>query len=371
MEFKQSKFTSIPIVSGKPKPLTELIIRKSLDDTKTSLSAELGDRFRVVLKNLDYYRFLKYILEGTDKPKGPYNFKYKNVSNAWLKMYEMIVELKLDVSTHLGIAELPGSFICAAEEYAKSKHVGHEWLASSYYTSDPASNILGDSYGLLKKYPDRWIGKTGDLTDLADVKLQIKQTREKWPDGVQLITSDAGIGLDNNDVNGQEEACLSISIGDAIIAVNVLKVGGCMISKKFTFSSDVTRILFGLLRNCFEDAAIVKPATSRPANSEVYFYGRSFIGASDEIKTLLETMITDTKTFKMSKLPDYVAQYIESIDTIFDMYAREQIEWLNMAKKLNTSYFKDKKSLNESMTVASSKMINLCTKEYIKNIISK
>jgi 23S rRNA U2552 (ribose-2'-O)-methylase RlmE/FtsJ len=368
MEFMQPTFTSKPIDKDKPKQLTYLSIRKSLDDLKNKLGDVLGDRFYTVIKYFDYYRFLKYNLEGT-KPISGYEFNYTNVSNAWLKLYEMIVHLKLDVSTHLAIAELPGSFVCAAEAYANTRNLKHEWLASSYYIPDPVSNIFGDKYGLVKQYPEKWIGKTGDLTDLVDIRLQISQVRDKWPDGVQLITSDAGVGMDGRDVNEQEEACLGISIGDAIMAVSVLKKGGCMISKKFTFSTNTTRVLFALLRNCFERAAIVKPSTSRPANSEVYFYGESFIGISEEDMKLLESMFANPKDFEMTSVPRHLAIYIDSIDKSFIMYATEQIKWLNQALILNTSYFKDARDLSTTMAIASSKMIRKCTYDYIKNII--
>ena len=74
----------------------------------------------------------------------------------------------------------------------------------------------------------------------------------------------------------------------AAIGIQSLMQGGSMVLKLFDMYSESTRIVLLLLSRCFREWMIYKPALSRPCNSERYFIGRGFLGASLKMVKLFE-----------------------------------------------------------------------------------
>jgi hypothetical protein len=248
------------------------------------------------------------------------------VTNAWLKIYEIATQLGLveyttaDPVTMFGNAELPGAFVCAMNQYARTvAAVGFEWTASSLYPDASAvdaehGDILGDQYGLYECNRDRWMmeppcaapsdadGLTGevpgqvpapeplsaaivpkfcnngDVTVVANVVdlTERVQARLDVP-GVALYTADAGIDA-SKDFARQEELNMHIHYGQTVSGLLTLASGGCFVVKHYTFTQHFTISLIVSLSYLFAELYIVKPSTSRPTNSETYFVGKGFKG---------------------------------------------------------------------------------------------
>jgi hypothetical protein len=240
-------------------------------------------------------------------------------TNAFLKMYELIVQMRLlscetGAQRHIGAfcnAEFPGAFIVAINHYVKTMcpEANLDWVASSYYPEDAAAlgdtTILGDQYGIYAGNRDSWLmgpppnalpagspPLTGDLTDAAVVAALADAVHARFgkggnaPTGAALYTSDAGIDV-SSDFNRQEELTALLNYGQVLCGVLSLAPGCHLVTKQYTFVTRFTRSLIALLAALFDEMYVVKPLTSRPVNSEVYLVGKGFRGIDRDLAVAL------------------------------------------------------------------------------------
>src|SRR5208282_4704225 len=94
-------------------------------------------------------------------------FNTKRISQAWLKMYEVLTNFDLiskDGKTFKSfhLCEAPGNFISAINHYIKTNTTikDFDWTAQ---TLNPwiergknKREIIGDDYGYIRKYPKKW-----------------------------------------------------------------------------------------------------------------------------------------------------------------------------------------------------------------------
>jgi cap2 methyltransferase len=231
-------------------------------------------------------------------------------TNASLKMYELITQMRLIACESGGLgrvrafcnAELPGAFIVAINHYVKTMcpETNLDWVGSSYYPEAAAasgeSTILGDHYGIYAGNRDRWLmgpppnampvgatsepPLTGDLTDADVVAALADAVHMRFgvaPTGTSLYTSDAGIDV-SADFNREEELTALLNYGQVLCGLLALAPGGDFVTKQFTFFTPFSRSLIALLAALFDEMYVVKPLTSRPANSEIYLVGKGFRG---------------------------------------------------------------------------------------------
>ncbi len=262
-------------------------------------------------------------------------------TNAWSKYVELytiipriINRATLDVRVSVGEgsifhafcnAELPGSSIAALNHVFKSHYpdVTLDWVASSY-KPDGVGTMLEDKYGFLKGSPDRWMitdeyaatmkptsstdSFNGDMMNTETVKRCISMYRERVPEGCDLYSHDAGIDVTvdtyDSDGNGlfrayedQERANFTLHLGCAIVGLETLREGGTFIAKQYTLYEDNSRRLAEVYANFFDEFYLIKPATSRPYNSESYLVGLGFrrpTGADELLRRLYELHALDT-----------------------------------------------------------------------------
>jgi cap2 methyltransferase len=216
-------------------------------------------------------------------------------TNAWMKMYELCTLLdpvfkkytpaknqteKILNSFH--IAEAPGTFILAINHYLANHFpsLNWKWLANSYrdlYFNKKLSNThyLQDSYGLIKKYYDNWVfgaDGDGDITSPANIA-SFKLAIQKKLGSIQLITSDVKFVQQKINFNEEERYNIPVHMGHLLCSLELLEKGGTMILKEFTFFEQSSLSLLYLASYCFDQLLLVKPETSRAANSEVYIIG--------------------------------------------------------------------------------------------------
>lgn len=219
-------------------------------------------------------------------------FPEKSMTNAWLKCWEMIHVFKLiPPRGHVNLfcnAELPGAFLFAMNHFIRTKtNTTFEWMANSLYPSD--GSILGDEFGLVKRYPDKWLMNQERDGNVTNPKT-IQYIEEKCNSQVDLYTSDIGIGLDHDTFAKQEEMEAPLNLGQIVCGLHVLREGGHLICKTFMFFSPFSISLIYLVSQCFHEFYIYKPETSRAANSEVYLVGKGFKKNKEIISTLLDTL---------------------------------------------------------------------------------
>ena len=230
-------------------------------------------------------------------------------TNASLKMYEILGSMRICKNPIRVFcdAELPGAFIVAINHYVRTRcppSVNFDWVASSY---DPDTEegkgltVLEDKYGIYAGHRSRWLQGprpnalpleddpvSGDVTDPEVIVVIADAVHARFPpleavgSGASLYTSDAGTDVSDN-FNEQESKTALINFGQILAGVASLAAGGNLVTKQYTFFSIFNRSLIAALADMFEEFYIMKPQTSRPANSEIYLIGKGFKGAPDGV----------------------------------------------------------------------------------------
>lgn len=249
----------------------ELIaIRARLDFAKSALDdPEICDRAARTLRSSDLYARLKSRIRK--------EFGGQAVSNAWLKMFEILGRTGAVADCRRAgrplrvfcNAEYPGAFVSAINHFLAAADGELDWVASSLHPG--RAGVLGDQFGLQAKNPGRWLMDAqmrGDLTSAADIRALAARALGQLG-SVDLYTSDAGIDV-SADYNRQEELTARIHLGQVLAGLLVVRQGGALIVKMYAFFTRPSVSLIALCASLFRRVDIVKPRASRPANSEVY-----------------------------------------------------------------------------------------------------
>lgn len=130
-----------------------------------------------------------------------------NLSQAWLKMYEILFKFKSLIPKNRKIfrtfqlCEAPGNFISAIDYYIQKETNVDEFIWNAQSLHPDLANI-GDMYGYLKKYPNKWhFGKdgTGDITKSENIR-----SYKELCKNVDLMTSDCGIPKDPDNKDNEK-----------------------------------------------------------------------------------------------------------------------------------------------------------------------
>lgn len=256
-----------------------------------------------------------------------------NVSNAWLKCYEILCYYDLIPEDrksifHFDNAAFPGSFVVATHHFAATRRkLNYKWCASSLLDiNDSNKSPLEDKYELYKRYPENWLM---DTSNNGDVLIESNQLdfNKKIGGQIDLYTSDLGFDV-SSDYNNQESLQLPANIGQIISGIATLKSGGCFVTKQYTYFEPMTVSVMYAAASLFDEFYVCKPYTSREANSETYLVGKGFKGSFDHsyVKAMLERIKADTKKplFDAKKYPkEYLRVIIDSSKEISDSQAHK------------------------------------------------
>jgi hypothetical protein len=108
---------------------------------------------------------------------------------------------------------------------------------------------------------------TGNLYVPANVEKLVKDTG--GPNLCDLITADGGFDF-SMDFNNQESLSLRLLSAETYAATRLQAPGGAFILKVYDVSTPCTLLLLEFLVKLYDHVNVVKPLTSRPANSEKY-----------------------------------------------------------------------------------------------------
>lgn len=334
-------------------------LKNKLNESKNKLDEIPEKEFSNISQKLDAYRTMKHTLI--------LRYKMQLVTNATIKIYEIISQMKLINSKETNVfcnAELPGSFIVGINHYIKTMYKNgiFRWVASSYLSD---TGTLGDNYGIFENNRTHWLmdrTMNGDLTEKNNIIELTNRVFEKFPNGVDLYTSDAGFDVSTN-YNEQEEQTLLLNYGQILSGLFTLKQKGSFVTKQFTYFTSFNKSLISLLTTLFDELYIIKPVTSRPLNSEIYIIGKNFKGISSELKEyLLDKMDIINPDIPLI-LTEYNDDILESAKAIYN----KQIDYINYAFRIynenlssNISY----KQLQEKW-LTDNKIYSISNKDYI------
>ncbi|MCK4967738.1 MAG: SAM-dependent methyltransferase [Candidatus Aenigmarchaeota archaeon] len=261
-------------------------LKNRLNTSKTKMDGIPTKKYTGLATKLDVYNGLRKFVE--------VQFNAQRVSNAWLKIYELMSIFTPITKKNPYIfcnAELPGAFLLGLNHYIRAPlpHTNYEWVASSLISDDKKS--LGDFYGLYRKYNEKWLmdlkqGLNGDVTEMKTIKHIAKYFATRK---VDLYTSDLGMDV-SADYNKQEDIHMHANLGQILSGLISVDIGGSFITKQYTFFETFTLNLIVLLSGMFREFYICKPLTSRPLNSEIYLVGLGFIGAPGVIAVLTDRL---------------------------------------------------------------------------------
>lgn len=204
-----------------------------------------------------------------------------NISNAWLKCYELICYFNLVPKSgqfyHFDNAAFPGSFIISSYHYIKTNTniQDYKWYASSLAEKNIQDAApLEDKYKLFANYRANWLMSASNNGDVL-IEANQEDFVHKIGNQIDLYTSDLGFDV-SSDYNNQELLQARANIGQILSGLLTLKQGGCLVTKQYTFFEPISLSVIYATSSFFEQFYIVKPYTSREANSEIYLVGKGF-----------------------------------------------------------------------------------------------
>lgn len=249
------------------------------------------------------------------------------VTSAWIKMYEMLGSIKLPgddiVTFHL--CEAPGAFVSATNHYLSTKYpdINWTWYAQTLKPND-GSSALDDHYGLISKYPEKWLfgsDYTGDITHSVVIKSYASNSKLKK---VDFMTADAGLKCHARDLNEQESYLSKINMGQIICILACLSQGKSAIFKTFLPLAEPLNIsMIYLLTHLFETVEVTKPMSSHSHNSEIYFVLKGYRGIQqtvlDSLYMLLDDPLITSKSFLFNDVnKKFFDSYLNGINKLID-----------------------------------------------------
>jgi 23S rRNA U2552 (ribose-2'-O)-methylase RlmE/FtsJ len=200
---------------------------------------------------------------------------YNPVSRSFFKLWEILCDFHPVFFTEhrpvrcLFLAEGPGGFAEAFIKYRRdSKCTGDEYHGISLRSNN--DKHIPD-WKLQKEFMKQIMlhygeDGTGNLYNFEN----IKYLRDTIGGGsIDFITADGGFDF-SADFNNQEDQSFRLILCEVVAALLLQKEGGHFVLKIFDMFNDYTLKLLQILKGYYTTITMVKPLTSRPANSEKY-----------------------------------------------------------------------------------------------------
>jgi 23S rRNA U2552 (ribose-2'-O)-methylase RlmE/FtsJ len=253
-----------------------------------SVKTEIDNHVEAWERNKKYMNAYEFINTRYDS-RTPCVCDYQPISRAFFKMIEILNSYSFqfpEVMTSFHLAEGPGGFI-EALNYFRRKPTD-TYYGMTLMNDDKDTPKWNKCEKFLKENPHINIvygpDGTGNLYHLENL-LYVK---DHYTNSIDFITADGGFDF-SIDFNKQEENSLNLIFAEICFAVMMQKKGGSFVLKVFdTFSSASAEMLY-LLSYLYEEVLIMKPSTSRPANSEKYIIclGFRLVPNLEKLKTKL------------------------------------------------------------------------------------
>jgi 23S rRNA U2552 (ribose-2'-O)-methylase RlmE/FtsJ len=354
--------------------------------------------------------------------------RYDPLSRSFFKLWEIINYFSLInnrdpiVTAHL--AEGPGGFIEACLYY-RQRLIKMFPLLDKYYgitLNSYSKEIPGWSKAnnLIKQFKknieiDYGADNTGNLYNVQNIRSFTRKIKKGCP-GADLVTADGGFDFSVN-FNKQEQLSHRLILSEILTGIKAQKLKGGFICKIFDSYSNVTSQLLYFISCLYNEVYLVKPLTSRPANSEKYIVALSYKGFHtnlveqyyiSQLENLLNTWDTITSNglviksifenppkFFYDRVSEYntsgykqQSEYIDKIlkiiekkptwnelEIILDQQSEKAIEWcqeyhlsINLESYFYQKYQYRKKFLNQPIDYKIKNKSNQKYAEYIETL---
>jgi len=257
-------------------PVINMSLKQYLDATKNEIMCHINE-WDIYKKYTNPYEYIH-----TNVPTTKQSIcKYRPLSRAFFKLHELINDLKLLDSEDttpirtFHLAEGPGGFIEAVANH-RDNNTRDEYMGMTLVDKDDDTVPGWDKVqSFLAKTPAVKIelGHTG-TGDLLEPE-NLKQCYMKYQNTMALITADGGFDF-SKDYNHQESELVHLLLAQVFFGIALQKKGGNFVLKVFDMCTQVSIDVAFLLNSLYEEVFIVKPHTSRYANSERYLVCKGF-----------------------------------------------------------------------------------------------
>jgi len=357
----------------KPSPYMLYSLNHYLTEIKEKIS-ECGDEWNANKKYTNPYEYIY-----TNSPRTSV-CRYKPISRAYFKMIEILNTFNFpsfDSPRPLqmfALAEGPGGFIEAVLNHRNNP-------ADKYYgmtIEDPTDGEVPGwkkTTNFLKSNPNVFLEKGADATGNILNMENFKHVVAKYKNSCEFVTGDGGFDF-STDFNSQEINITRLLFGQIAYAVCIQKYGGCFVLKCFDCFYKASAELIYLLSTMYEKVYVVKPNTSRYANSERYLVCINFLYSNSNyyapiFEQLMATICDDTtfirSFFNGVKIPLFYYNKLEESSSIIGQI---QIDNIYSTLALIENRYKSDK-INFHMKTNIQKCVKWCIKnkmEYNPNV---
>lgn len=278
------------------------------------------------------YELLHHCIKGRHINVGMTN--YDPISRAFYKFWELCIDFDLiDVNNpsmvYSALAEGPGGFIECFNYYRRKHSINTKDTIRCITLKPYANEIPGwkKSNRIFRECHNYKIsyGKdgTGNLYNIENIKYYMQLFNN---DKADLVTADGGFDF-SDDYSNQEVMAFRLIFCEIVTGLSILKQNGNMVIKYFDIFQQSSIDMIYILSCYFDKLHIVKPFTSRPANSEKYIVCKSFKGISKEDLESLYTIVQEldiifsqkkfVKRIIKNKIPKSFLSIIKSCNIYF------------------------------------------------------
>lgn len=328
----------------KDKLYVSLTLNSYLNNVKKQID-ENYDSWDYTKRYTNPYEFIHTVIPNTKCSVS----KMKPLSRSFYKMVEMVNMFRLfndfgekTINT-FHLAEGPGGFIEATQHLRQNE--SDKYYGMTLMDEDP--NVPGwkKSNHFLETHKnveiERGVTGTGDLMEVDN----LKYCNDKYKNSMDIITADGGFDF-SIDFNQQEILATNLLLAQVSFAISMQKVGGHFILKIFDIFTKTTCDIMYLLSSLYKQVYIVKPNTSRLANSEKYIVCKGFKKYPDK---LINNIIRKYDTLKTSEFISGILQdnldyfYLNKIEEYNAIFGQQQIENINTTLNLISCKNKNEK----------------------------
>ena len=365
-------------------PLTceEVSIQKSVDKENNIFISETLHKYLISIKNqIDNY------VEHWDiykKYTNPYEYihtlvpekkmsvsKYKPLSRSFYKFIEICHTFDIlpdkDVQINsFHLAEGPGGFIEAIIHLHPNSE--DQYIGMTLQSVDVDIPGWKKSNDFLKKNKNIILEngpkKNGDLFEIDN----LRHCYAKYKNKFDIITGDGGFDFSIN-FDNQEEQSSKLIFAQILYALAMQKTGGCFIIKFFDTFTKISLDMLYILSTYYRSVNIIKPNTSRMANSEKYIVCENYVNTDysvvekfiNEYEFFIDKENTINRLINI-ELPYYFVNKVEDYNAIL---GQQQIENINTTinKIINRDTTDD--NSKELISINVTKCVNWCNRHDI------
>jgi 23S rRNA U2552 (ribose-2'-O)-methylase RlmE/FtsJ len=327
------------IVEEKSKLRQTVLLNDNIHSFLRTRKNCIGEYYR----NKKWDRFKKfandYELIFTSSTNFPSMSSYQAISRSFFKLWEILHDFEKDLhyKTRPSIraaflAEGPGGFMEAFARYRTNERLKSDTIYGiTLISADkniPNWKLPKDVMESANIHLLTGADKTGSLYSIENIEAFASEIGES---SLDLITSDGGFDF-STDFNNQEDLSMHLIICEMYMALRLQAVGGVFVLKIYDIQTMNTMRLLWVLQSHYQDLYIVKPLSSRPANSEKYVIAFGFKCAQDFEMMGVLLKIIQSKDYKhLAKIivPD---MFIHQITQYNVYYISRQV--LNIHKTL-------------------------------------